>query len=269
MKHLILSLFLICTFTNIIAQEVKTFSVYFETNSYKLQKSELKRLDDFLQRSKNPDFIIQNISSYTDTIGTTRSNEILSLDRLNTILKIVKSRGISVKSTNSFGEKYSSLIDSNIIELSKFRKVEITYFFNELPKQIQEEQVSQDPKETVNLSKFRENFTSETPIVLDVKFYGGTSNLMPGSEDEIIALYKFLAGNKLVKALIRGHVCCQDDMPLSVQRANEVYSILIQKGIDPKRLDYKGFSNYLPVAKPELSEEDRQKNRRVDVVFLK
>lgn len=269
MKLLIL-LISISSFQNIaFSQSKEIYTIYFEMNSYKLEKNELKRLDDFLQKSKNPDFKIENISSYTDTIGSIISNDKLSLSRLNAILRIIKSRGVSVESTNSYGEKYPSSMDSKTIELSKFRKVEITYYFTEQPTPIQEESSFPETKETVNLAKFRENFTSETPIVLDVKFYGGTANLMPGSEDEITALYKFLAGNKSVKALIRGHVCCQDDMPLSIQRANEVYSILIQKGIDPKRLDFKGFSNYLPVAKPELTEEDRQKNRRVDVVFLK
>jgi outer membrane protein OmpA-like peptidoglycan-associated protein len=267
MKFLIL-LISISLFQNLVlSQNKEIHTVYFETNSYKLQKNEIKRLDDLLQKSKNSDFKIQNISSYTDTIGSVISNEKLSLNRLNAILKIVKSKGISVESTNSFGEKYPTTIDSKTIELAKFRKVEITYYFREKPKQTLEETDYPETIKTINLAKFRENFTSETPIVLDVKFYGGTANLIPGSEDEINALYKFLAGNKSVSALIQGHVCCHDDMPLSVQRASAVYDILIKGGIEPSRLDFKGFSNSLPVVSPEYTEEERQQNRRVDVVF--
>ncbi|MBI1836511.1 MAG: OmpA family protein [Flavobacteriia bacterium] len=269
MKFLIL-LISISLFQNFVfSQNKEIFTIYFETNSSKPQQNELKRLDDFLQRSKNPDFKIQNVSSYTDTIGSVISNEKLSLNRLNTILKIINSKGIIVESTNSIGEKYPTSIDSKTIELTKFRKVEITYYFTEQPKPIQTELADSIPKETVNLAKFRENVTSETPIVLDVKFYGGTANLLPGSEDEINALYKFLAGNKNIAALIRGHVCCMDDMSLSILRASAVYDLLIKSGIEPSRLDFKGFSNSLPVVSPEYTEEDRQKNRRVDVVFSK
>jgi len=267
MKFLIL-LISISLFQNLVlSQNKEIHTVYFETNSFKLQKNEIKRLDDFLQKSKNPDFKIQNISSYTDTIGSVISNEKLSLNRLNAILKIVKSKSVSVESTNSFGELYPSSIDLKTNELAKFRKVDITYYFSEKPTQTQEEPTYPETSKTINLAKFRENFTSETPIVLDVKFYGGTANLIPGSEDEINALYKFLAGNKSVSALIRGHVCCHDDMPLSVQRASAVYDILIKGGIEPSRLDFKGYSNSLPVISPEYTEEERQQNRRVDVVF--
>jgi len=267
MKFLIL-LISISLFQNFVfSQNKEIYTVYFETNSFKLQKNELKRLNDFLQKCKNPDFKIQNISSYTDTIGSIISNEKLSLNRLNTLLKFVKSKGVNVESTNSFGELYPSSIDLKTNELAKLRKVEITYYFNEKPKQIDQEPAYLEKSENVNLAKFRENFTSETPIVLDVKFYGGSANLIPGSEDEINALYKFLAGNKSVSALIRGHVCCHDDMTLSVQRASAVYDILIKGGIEPSRLDFKGYSNSLPVVSPEYTEEERQQNRRVDVVF--
>jgi flagellar motor protein MotB len=56
-------------------------------------------------------------------------------------------------------------------------------------------------------------------------------------------------------------------MTLSVQRASAVYDILIKDGIEPSRLDFKGFSNSLPIVSPEYTEEERQQNRRVDVVF--
>jgi flagellar motor protein MotB len=45
--------------------------------------------------------------------------------------------------------------------------------------------------------------------------------------------------------------------------------LLIKKGIHPDRLDFKGFNRTVPVVYPEVTEEDQQRNRRVDVVFSK
>jgi outer membrane protein OmpA-like peptidoglycan-associated protein len=267
MKYLILILSLISVLTRVNSQELKTFSIYFDNNAAILKIEEQKKLDAFISEQSKLNTIIKYLDGYTDSVGTEKSNLILAKRRIDFVLKQLPKNQLKVISTRTFGEKYPSSIDSKTIELSKLRKVEITYYFTEQPQPIKEEPSYPDTKEIVNLAKFRENFTSETPVVLDVKFYGGTANLIPGSEDEINALYKFLAGNKNVSALIRGHVCCHDDMPLSVQRANAVYDILIRGGIEPSRLDFKGYSNTQPVISPEYTEEERQQNRRVDVVF--
>jgi len=58
-------------------------------------------------------------------------------------------------------------------------------------------------------------------------------------------------------------------MKLSKKRAKSVYSELIDKGIPEERLRYQGFSNSLLLVNPERSEEDRRKNRRVDVILSK
>ena len=58
MKFLIL-LISISLFQNFVfSQNKEIYTVYFETNSFKLQKNELKRLNDFLQKCKNTDFKI-------------------------------------------------------------------------------------------------------------------------------------------------------------------------------------------------------------------
>ena len=265
MKYLILILSLISVLTRVNSQELKTFSIYFDNNSAILKIEEQKKLDAFISEQAKLNTIIKYLDGYTDSLGTEKSNLILAKRRIDFVLKQLPKNKLKVISTRTFGENYPTKIIAS--DLASYRKVEISCIAKDVPKQEEVKPITENPKETVNLAKFRENFTSETPIVLDVKFYGGTANLIPGSEDEINALYKFLAGNKSVSALIRGHVCCHDDMPLSVQRASAVYDILIKGGIEPSRLDFKGYSNSLPVISPEYTEEERQQNRRVDVVF--
>ena len=43
---------------------------------------------------------------------------------------------------------------------------------------------------------------------------------------------------------------------------------MVDLGISKKRLSYKGMSNNEPLVFPELSDADRQRNRRVDVQFI-
>jgi outer membrane protein OmpA-like peptidoglycan-associated protein len=83
-------------------------------------------------------------------------------------------------------------------------------------------------------------------------------------------LYKVLEVmliNPDVKIQINGHVCCGDDMPLSIARAKAVYDYLSQNGVDTSRISYKGFSNTKPLVK-EIDAQTQQRNRRVEIEVL-
>jgi outer membrane protein OmpA-like peptidoglycan-associated protein len=54
---------------------------------------------------------------------------------------------------------------------------------------------------------------------------------------------------------------------VSEARAKAIYDYLVQKGIDAKRLRYRGMGNYFPKVNPEITEEDRIANRRVEAVL--
>ena len=58
-----------------------------------------------------------------------------------------------------------------------------------------------------------------------------------------------------------------DDYEISFLRAKAVNDYLIRRGISENRLGYEGYSNTIPLVTPELTEEDQQRNRRVDVIF--
>ncbi|MEY3237998.1 MAG: hypothetical protein RI883_2099, partial [Bacteroidota bacterium] len=116
-----------------------------------------------------------------------------------------------------------------------------------------------------NLEKIASS--NKSSIVLNIEFVPGEDILIGNSFEEINKLYIFLNENPKVYAFLRGHVCCADDFALSSARAHAVFLKLVQKGIESSRLRYDGFSNTIPVITPELTDEDRQKNRRVDVIF--
>ena len=96
-----------------------------------------------------------------------------------------------------------------------------------------------------------------------------------GSSTRIDMNYRYVLGH-LVELLeknpswtvhIRGHVCCGPSDKISTKRAKKVYDYLIRRGIDLTRVSYKGYSDKMPLAFPEKTEEDEEMNRRVDFVI--
>ncbi len=93
-------------------------------------------------------------------------------------------------------------------------------------------------------------------------------------ELSLVELYKlnaFLVQNPDIRIMICGHT---DDVgteaynfELSEKRARSVHSFLIEAGISPDRLEYKGFGKSQPVSGNE-TEEGRALNRRTEVVIL-
>jgi len=55
---------------------------------------------------------------------------------------------------------------------------------------------------------------------------------------------------------------------LSNKRAKEVYDFLINNKVSPDRMFYYGKGSAVPIA-PNDTEENRSKNRRVEVFILK
>ncbi|HEY4966263.1 MAG TPA: OmpA family protein [Puia sp.] len=105
-------------------------------------------------------------------------------------------------------------------------------------------------------------------IFFDINKY----DLKPASQIELDDLIKLLKENPLVTIQINGYTDNvgkpADNLLLSENRAKSVVSYLTSKGIDPKRLSYKGYGEAQPVS-PNTTEEGRAKNRRTELKVLK
>ncbi|GAA4465815.1 OmpA family protein [Nemorincola caseinilytica] len=99
------------------------------------------------------------------------------------------------------------------------------------------------------------------------------------SKETLEKLYTVLKNNPKMKISIEGHVCCIRDAPdaldidtyepfLSVNRAKAIYKYLVDKGIEADRLSYVGFGRRRPVIANEQTEEDADKNRRVEIRIM-
>lgn len=124
-----------------------------------------------------------------------------------------------------------------------------------------------------------EIFMEERGMILSFKerlfFDIGSAELKPEAGDLLIKVGKALSlDDHLLR--IEGHTC---DLPirnakfpsnweLSTGRATTVTRFLIEKaGLDPRRLGAAGYAEFKPRV-PNTSEENRMKNRRVDILLL-
>ena len=258
MKNILSLIALFLITSNLIAQnEVMTF--YFERGKTTFIPTSEKAFQKFVKANQNKDLVFK-IETSCDSIGSEIYNEYLSKNRLTTIEYRCKLGGLKVKEGISRGElKMSGPI-------AYHRKAIITFVNGTI-----EKKTISDTVKTQIASKYKDVLNSKSnvePIVLDIQFIPGQDVFLNDQAfQEASDLFEFLNQNPTVKAFIRGHVCCKDDLTMSTMRAYKVYQYLTERKIDPKRLEFKGFSNTMPVVYPETNEFDRPKNRRVDVIF--
>ena len=262
MKSSILLIFLSVFLLNVFSQEKEnSFNLYFKFNSTTLVKKSESNLIDFIKEAKEKGYKV-TIETSCDTLGPIIYNDYLSSIRLKSLSTKFTSKGISIGELISRGE---ILDDKNSLSLN--RKATVRYTDITTDKKYVEENV----KKVEIAEKFKNVLSNKAnlePIVLAIQFVPGQDVFLDElAYTEANDLYNFLNENKNVTAFIRGHVCCKNDPVLATQRAYAVYNYLLNKKIEPQRLDFKGFSNTMPIAFPEYSEVERQMNRRVDVVF--
>jgi outer membrane protein OmpA-like peptidoglycan-associated protein len=105
-------------------------------------------------------------------------------------------------------------------------------------------------------------------IFFDVNQY----ELKPASQIELDDVVKLLKENPLVQIQINGYTDNvgkpADNLLLSENRAKSVVNYLKAKGIDAKRLSFKGYGETQPVS-PNTTETGRALNRRTELKVLK
>ena len=94
-------------------------------------------------------------------------------------------------------------------------------------------------------------------------------NLIGSYREEIGILLDFINHYKDSKFLIVGYTdergSEQYNMALSEKRAKKIYQLFVEKGISKERLQYTGKGKADPVFKDAKTEDEHQKNRRVEI----
>ena len=105
-----------------------------------------------------------------------------------------------------------------------------------------------------------------------VYFDADTSSVDQKSIKVLDDLYHFLQDNKNLVIEVGGHTNSTPSVAycnkLSTERAKVVADYLINRGIDPKRITYKGYGKSHPIA-TNKSLAGRRRNQRVEIKIIK
>lgn len=250
------------------AQEKLAKSVYFDFDSYKLQKEQKEIITDFIKNSDTLKIESILIYGYCDDRGENDYNYNLSKNRVNTIRDLLVFAHFNQKKIRVLEGKGRVLLKRdtvvNLYEVrSKNRRVDI--FVIEKP-----------VLSTAIYSSLREKIRVGDRIFLEkILFNIGSSDLNLKSKNELDKIVLILKENPSLEFEIRGHVCCtpryykdaidegNQERNLSENRARNVYNYLVNRNINPKRMTYKGFGNKNPQRKGDAYD------RRVEFLIKK
>jgi outer membrane protein OmpA-like peptidoglycan-associated protein len=109
--------------------------------------------------------------------------------------------------------------------------------------------------------------TGASTVLNNLFFDVDKYELKERSITELQRIIGYLNTNPDLRIEISGHTdntgSAAYNMELSVKRAEAVYQYLVDQGIDPSRLTYKGYGQTEP-AFPNDTEENRSRNRRIE-----
>ncbi len=244
------------------AQQNDTLFLYFDVSKSELSVEELSKLTTFCEAHA---IITKEIlvAAYADSTGSAAYNQTLTNKRMEVVkshLVHAKTSFISIIKTSAMGEtsKFGN-------DLQKNRCVELVF-------------VSDEKKSINNLAAYAKG---EKIVLENILFENNTDVFLPSSLTDLQTLLGTLKTNPSIKIMILGHVCCGGNNPeydgvvfgeskikISEARAKAVCNYLLENGIEIDRLKYRGLSFKYPRVFPENSEEDRAKNRRVEIEIL-
>jgi outer membrane protein OmpA-like peptidoglycan-associated protein len=130
--------------------------------------------------------------------------------------------------------------------------------------------VTNEPKQSIKLTLRYKRQPPPPPFVLTgVNFDTGKATIRPESLVQLDIVLEFMKHRKSATIQISGHTDNvgkpKTNKTLSARRAEACRSYLTSRGIDGSRITAVGYGDERPVA-PNDSDENRQKNRRIEVV---
>ena len=253
------------------SQEEAVQSVYFDFDSYELDKSQSDAVVKFIQDTDSSRIESIEIFGYTDDIGKEAYNFKLSANRAETIKKALMDSGIKSKIIVTIEGKGRILIDDDIVEnlpekRSKNRRVDVDLNLEPLP-------AIEIPGFYTTIQK--KHIVGDHVYLENLLFERGSSKLTMKAKLQLEKVAKLLLKYKTLNFEVQGHVCCTPPFQkeaidkgtkkraLSKNRAESVYKYLILKKIPKSRMTFKGYGNTVPLGK------GADYDRRVELVITK
>ncbi len=268
-----------------------TFEVYFPFNNARINKEAEASIDRMIFNDSliHGDKLI--VLGYTDYVGGSGYNDSLSRVRAKSVRDYLVQAGFT-KDDISLCIGKGKIDRNNVSGKGGFapdRKVQI--IIDHTPPKVVDKPVAVKPVSTKKVLKpvtavvkpedkidINSLEVNQAFALNNINFEPGLPIILENSMPDLEKLYEFLYENENVKIQIEGHVCCVGpvegtDSPfelgfLSDYRSQAIARYLVGKGIKGNRLKAVGLGNRNPVVKVEETEEDRVKNRRVEIRIL-
>lgn len=298
----ILSLFL---WHNTYAQQIDTVSVYFDIAVPILDVNQRYILDSLAYKDLLPTTKQYGVIGYADYLGTDTTNQTLSENRAKNVKDYLQTLGIKQDSiqlvigkgtiereikNGKEGYRADRRVDIVIggfkvstIEKDKSLKGKLARqkVKQQRLKQLRIEQLKDYKPEPRAVEDLPDLEVGDIAIVNNLNFQPARHYLLESATPTLERLGELMQLHPNLKISIEGHICCapffekdgwdQDTRTwdLSVNRAKYIYGYLIEHyNIEPNRMTYRGYGFNRPLVLPEITEEDKTKNRRVEIRIL-
>lgn len=282
MRLLLLSTLLINGFMAIhTSAQTLSPSLYFDTDQAGLSSGQQAKLGAFLKSLDTVKVTQLRVTTYCDDRGSDAYNKSLSQKRADFMKQAIGSAlpGIPVEA-NGKGEVALANATNPDEARSLNRRADILVTYTLKQKAPVQKPIEPAVAEEIKTAEKKAPIISDDQKVGDkitlenILFTGGRHILLPESYESLGNLKNLLLEKKKYHIMILGHICCitsgEDGMDfdtgiknLSVARAKAVYNYLVQNGVSPNRLSYKGMRANYPTGK-----SDRE-DRRVEVEITK
>lgn len=267
--------------------QTRSSEVYFGTDKASLSSEQQVKLSAFLKGLDTVKVTRVNVTGYCDDRGSEAYNKSLSIKRADFMKQAISSGlpGIPVEADGKGELALVSTANPDAARsLNRRADILVTYTLKQktpAPKPLEQAVVAEEKKiPEITAKEKKEPIISDNQKVGDkitlenILFAGGRHILLPESYASLENLKNLLLEKKKYHIMILGHICCirsgEDGMDfdtgiqnLSVARAKAVYNYLVQNGVSPDRLSYKGMRANYPTGK-----SDRE-DRRVEIEITK
>lgn len=286
-------------------QYLDTFRLFFDLNVPTLNKNAEKKIDLLIYNDKIISGSTIMVVGYADFLGSEQYNKNLSMQRAKSVkdylikagidpseIKVCLGRGeIKRKDTtdkegNPIDRKVDIVVNNKPIRSEQARHFSSSTASNSrtgknassnTPGPIAVNNSSTNSTRAVDVKEIATLKEGQTLLLKNVYFPPGSHVIKPESYGTLEKLYETLKSNPNLKISIEGHVCCiHGDVPdaldidtnepiLSVNRAKAIVIYLAKRGIAEDRLQFVGYGKQHPIVQFERTEEDAEKNRRVEI----
>lgn len=242
------------------AQKKKTMSFFFDTDVSILGNKQKEVFSQFIDELDSAEIISISIIGYCDDRGREGYNDTLSIKRASYVKSLLVSKKINTTKVNF-------LTGNGKIDLINFNNIEEQRAYNRRVDLIIEYVTPRNlvSKNTGN-SLLPDTLKVGDKIVLEnVLFENSRSILLEESIPILEKMAELIKAKPQYNIAILGHICCNPpgkdvmdfetgEYNLSQARAKLIYDYLIYKGVDAKRLSYKGMMANFPLGKGEKND---------------